>query len=273
MVDQVAVPAVAAGARTGVGTTVLVFSGRFRFGIDKWEYVPFEVPPGVRRITVRTAWDRFPVVPGLAGNVLDIGIFGTAGWEVGNRRGFRGWSGGARTWFTVSETDATPGYLAGPIEPGMWAVALGPVVLNPLGMRWRIRVELEYGDRPPVPTVAEPAPRAVPDRGPGWYRGDLHLHSVHSDGRRTQDQVAEAVREAGLDFFASTEHNTSAGNRAWTAQPADDLLVLPGQEVTTRHGHWLAVGLPPEGWVDWRYALGTGPSPITPGWCATRVAW
>jgi hypothetical protein len=31
-------------------------------------------------------------------------------------------------------------------------------------------------------------------------------------------------------------------------------LVIPGEEVTTRHGHWLAVGLPPNGWVDWRYA-------------------
>jgi hypothetical protein len=31
-------------------------------------------------------------------------------------------------------------------------------------------------------------------------------------------------------------------------------LVIAGEEVTTRHGHWLAVGLPPSGWVDWRYA-------------------
>jgi hypothetical protein len=31
-------------------------------------------------------------------------------------------------------------------------------------------------------------------------------------------------------------------------------LVVAGEEVTTRHGHWLAVGLPRDGWVDWRYA-------------------
>ncbi len=29
--------------------------------------------------------------------------------------------------------------------------------------------------------------------------------------------------------------------------------MVAGEEVTTRHGHWLAVGLPPRGWVDWRY--------------------
>jgi hypothetical protein len=31
-------------------------------------------------------------------------------------------------------------------------------------------------------------------------------------------------------------------------------MVVAGEEVTTRHGHWLAIGLPPGGWVDWRYA-------------------
>ena len=35
---------------------------------------------------------------------------------------------------------------------------------------------------------------------------------------------------------------------------ADGLEVIAGEEVTTRHGHWLAIGLPPGGWVDWRYA-------------------
>ena len=65
---------------------------------------------------------------GLSRNVLDLGIFGAAGHDLGNAAGFRGWSGGARDGFVISSTHATPGYLAGPIEPGVWAVALGPVV-------------------------------------------------------------------------------------------------------------------------------------------------
>jgi hypothetical protein len=32
-----------------------------------------------------------------------------------------------------------------------------------------------------------------------------------------------------------------------------DLLVITGEEVTTRNGHWLALGLPPGEWIDWRY--------------------
>jgi hypothetical protein len=231
----------------------LLFRGRFRFGIDQWAYVPFDVPPGVRRITAGICHDRFSLLS-VARNVLDLGIFGPAGHDIGNSKGFRGWSGGARQGFTLSATDATPGYLPGPIDPGQWALALGPVVLNPLGMRWQARIVLERGAPllEPSPVVALTPTVAI--RGAGWYRGDLHLHTVHSDGRHEPDDLVTAARSAGLDFIVSTDHNTSSANRVWSARPADGLLVIAGEEVTTRHGHWLAIGLPPSGWIDWRYA-------------------
>src|ERR1700722_11812716 len=188
----------------------VTFSGRFGFGIYCWAYLPFDVPAGVQRIRVSTSHDNF--VGGLARNVLDLGIFGPAGYDLGNAAGFRGWSGGARDHFEVSSTYATPGYLAGPIEPGVWAVALGPVVLSPWGMAWDVRVTLERGE-----TVAacEPvvAPLSPSVSGARWFRGDLHLHTVHSDGERDPDELAAAARASGLDFIVSTEHNTNAANR------------------------------------------------------------
>jgi len=81
---------------------------------------------------------------------------------------------------------------------------------------------------------------------------------VHSDGDRTLDGLAAEARAAGLDFIASTEHNTCAANRVWGAHRLDGLLVVPGEEVTTRHGHWLAVGLPGDGWIDWRHTPRSG---------------
>jgi hypothetical protein len=232
-------------------STTLSFKGRFGFGIDQWAYIPFDVPPGIRRIDVATSHDCFSLI-GVARNVLDLGIFGPAGHELGNAEGFRGWSGGARTGFTLSATDATPGYLAGPIDSGRWTLALGPVVLNPLGMDWQATIELHGGADAAV--LAKPAPGIRPDRGSGWYRGDLHVHTVHSDGRLETGDVAAAAKSAGLDFIVSTDHNTNSANREWATSVTDELLVVPGEEVTTRHGHWLAVALPPEGWVDWRYA-------------------
>ena len=89
----------------------LSFRGRFKFGIDQWAYVPFDVPAGTQRIDVSTSHDRFSLL-GIGRNVLDLGIFGPAGHELGNTEGFRGWSGGARAGFMLSAVNATPGYLA-----------------------------------------------------------------------------------------------------------------------------------------------------------------
>ena len=161
----------------------------------------------------------------------------------------------------MSSTYATPGYLAGPIEPGVWAVALGPVVLSPWGMAWDVHVTLERGQSVAQrePMVAFSPPPSV--SGARWFRGDLHLHTVHSDGAREPDEMIAAARASGLDFIVSTEHNTNSANRVWPACRTGGLLVIPGEEVTTRHGHWLAVGLSPHAWVDWRYGPSDGVFP------------
>src|ERR1700739_1522293 len=229
------------------GEIDVAFSGRFGLGIDRWVYLPFEVPRGVRRIRVAISHDSFALC-GIARNVLDLGILGPAGHGIGNATGFRGWSGGARDGFVISASDATPGYLAGPIEPGVWALALGPVVLNPCGMAWEARVTMECGEEPGDAGAggASTSPPAHV-RGAGWYRGDLHLHTVHSDGQYEVSQLITVAHAGGLDFIVSTDHNTCSANGAWPAFRADPLLVIPGEEVTTRHGHWLPGGPPGPG--------------------------
>ncbi|WP_131809425.1 CehA/McbA family metallohydrolase [Mycolicibacterium iranicum] len=233
---------------------VLEFSGRFRFGIDQWAYVPFTVPPEVARIVVTTGHQALSVL-GVARNVLDLGIFGPEGYDVGNAAGFRGWSGGARSGYALSAGSATPGYLPGPLTPGTWTLAFGPVVLNPLGMDWWARVVLEFGrpeaEPPPRPRFAAGTSRR---RGAAWYRGDLHTHTVHSDGHYQPHELSAVADDAGLDFVVSTEHNTNSANLSRAGFPRGGPEIVPGEEVTTRHGHWLAVGLPPDCWVDWRYA-------------------
>lgn len=249
---------IAPGAITeqrGGGAIDVAFSGRFGFGIYRWAYLPFDVPAGVQRIRVSTSHED-SAIGGLVRNVLDLGVFGPAGYDLGNAAGFRGWSGGARDRFVISNTHATPGYLAGPIEPGVWALALGPVVLSPWGMGWQVRVTMDRGQ--PVLEEGEGdcaiafAPQSV--CGAGWYRGDVHLHTVHSDGERDLGELVSDAHASGLDFIVSTDHNTNSANREWPTCRTGALLVIPGEEVTTRHGHWLAVGLSPRAWVDWRYA-------------------
>ncbi|WBB90708.1 CehA/McbA family metallohydrolase [Verrucosispora sp. WMMC514] len=106
------------------------------------------------------------------------------------------------------------------------------------------------------PAGAQYPARRVAGRGTGWYRGDVHLHTVRSaGGELTPGQLAAAAREVGLDFVAATEHNTSAGHGDWGRYAGDDLLVILGQEVTTHTGHWLALGLDPGHQIEWRYGV------------------
>jgi hypothetical protein len=192
--------------------------------------VAFEIPAGTAALTVRMGHDS-------SAGVLDLGCSGPDG--------FRGWSGGAREGFMLTATHATPGYLAGRIDPGQWVLTLGPVVLNPIGMEWQAQVVLTPGVERSLRPSAPSAAAARPRRGAGWFRGDLHTHTVHSDGRRQITEMAEAATTADLDFIVSTDHNTNSANRAWAATPHQSLAVVAGEEVTTRHGSLAGGGAGP----------------------------
>jgi hypothetical protein len=227
-------------------------AGVFTPGERDWRYLPVELPPGVREIAVEYVYDRPTVPAGERGNALDIGIFDESGTALGNSRGFRGWSGGFRSSFVISASAATPGYLAGPVRSGRWHIILGPYSVAPQGLSWTVTVTVRYGD--PGPTFPpDYAAESARGRDRAWYRGDMHLHTVHSDGRRLPEEVAAGARRAGLDFIVSTEHNTSSAHRIWGNHDGDDLLILNGEEITTRNGHYLALGLGRDHWIDWRY--------------------
>src|SRR5690606_26988920 len=58
-----------------------------------------------------------------------------------------------------------------------------------------------------------------------------------------------------------SEHNTRSAHDVWGRYAPDDLLVVLGEEVTTRSGHWVAAGLPAGTWIDWRYRAGESELP------------
>ncbi|GGM02652.1 phosphoesterase [Streptomyces fumigatiscleroticus] len=225
--------------------------GTLPTGSPDFVYVPVEVPSGVREIKVSYTYDKPAVPAGTKGNALDIGIFDERGTELGGR-GFRGWSGGARTEFFLRADEATPGYIAGPVRAGTWHIVLGPYTVAPQGLAYELTVTLTHGEPGETPRPVYPPERAA-GRGRAWYRGDCHLHSWHSDGRRTPAEIAALARAAGLDFINSSEHNTHSAHAHWADVAGDDLLVLLGEEVTTRNGHVVALGTDPGTFVDWRY--------------------
>ncbi|MGN9893462.1 CehA/McbA family metallohydrolase [Micromonospora sp. L31] len=205
--------------------------------------LPVTVPPGTAALTVRLDYPR-------QAGVLDLGCLGPAG--------FRGWSGGARDGYTVAAHWATPGYLPGELEPGEWQVLLRLHRIPPDGLSYEVTATTSTtGPDAPTPPAAPPRPDRPPRRAlPGvdgrrWIAGDLHAHTVHSDGAATIDELAALASARGLDFLAVTDHNT-VSHHPWlpAASARYGLTLLPGQEVTTDRGHANVFG--PVGWVDFR---------------------
>ena len=97
-------------------------AGHLDTGAADFVYLPMRIPAGVKQIDVSYSYDHPAVVPGDKTNSCDIGIFDERGTALGGP-GFRGWSGGFRTAFSISASDATPGYLPGPVNQGTWLVS------------------------------------------------------------------------------------------------------------------------------------------------------
>lgn len=90
--------------------------GTLPTGSPDFVYLPVEVPSGVRELHASYTYEKPTVPAGTVGNALDIGIFDERGTDLGGK-GFRGWSGGARTEFFIRADDATPVAASGLCRP------------------------------------------------------------------------------------------------------------------------------------------------------------
>lgn len=83
-------------------------------------------------------------------------------------------------------------------------------------------------------TLVESAP--TPDLN--WYKGNLHTHTINSDGDSAPDAVARWYKEQRYHFLALTDHNYFTDpqglNRFFAAD--ERFLLLTGEEVTSRYG-------------------------------------
>ncbi len=196
--------------------------------------LPFSVGKDVTRLSVELSYTERDKHTN-----IDLGVF--------DSKRFRGWSGGNKSFFTISETDATPSYLPGEIIPGQWHLILGiPNIEQGVSSQYEAKIYFDHaGDTPGFSTFSQAPLRT----GPAWYRGDLHMHNAHSDGSCLSQsgqkvpcplyKTVEAAASRGLDFIAITDHNTiSQYNDMRELQPYfDHLLLIPGREITTFDGH------------------------------------
>lgn len=71
-----------------------------------------------------------------------------------------------------------------------------------------------------------------------WFKGNLHTHTVNSDGDSTPDDAVRWYREHGYNFVALTDHNylTSVDGLNALHGAEDKFLVIRGEELTDRVG-------------------------------------
>jgi predicted metal-dependent phosphoesterase TrpH len=72
---------------------------------------------------------------------------------------------------------------------------------------------------------------------------DLHVHTTFSeDSIITPKQLISYARKSGLNCVAVTDHNTIEGALK-IAKDSNDFLVIPGTEVSSKHGHIVALNV------------------------------
>lgn len=72
---------------------------------------------------------------------------------------------------------------------------------------------------------------------PRWYKGNLHTHTVNSDGDSTPHEVATWYREHGYQFLALTDHNHKTEVAALNAihGAREKFLIIPAEELTDQY--------------------------------------
>lgn len=79
------------------------------------------------------------------------------------------------------------------------------------------------------------ATQSRPGGGPTrWYKGNLHTHTLNSDGDSTPMEVATWYREHGYQFLVLTDHNflTDIAGLNGTIGATEKFLLIRGEEVT-----------------------------------------
>ncbi|TCL68211.1 CehA/McbA family metallohydrolase [Rhizobium sp. BK251] len=204
-------------------------------------YVPFDIPDGTTRIDVTM---RYPKAEDC---IIDLGLLDPRATDYPSASGFRGWSGGARDRFFVATDDATPGYVHGEMPVGTWKIILGLYKVPADGADVELSIIHDSAPR----TLNPPPARTFPVRkGAGWYRGDLHCHTFHSDAAGSPELLHQAAKQAEIDFLAIADHNTITQRRYFHPNSSPELVFVRAMEVTTATGHANVYGV--DDWIDFR---------------------
>ena len=181
--------------------------------------LPFTMPPDTESFTLSYHYERHFEGENKAANgtfvarqeinIVDLGIIAPDGSQVGT-------SGSDKTEIFLSAVSATPGYKPCPLSAGEWQILVGAYKIALAGVA--VNYEL---------TFIKKHVRLL--------KGDLHTHTVASDGVLTAKELAKHALRHGLDFLAVTDHNQLVSANSLPHIPG--ITLIPGVEWTHYEGH------------------------------------
>lgn len=65
-----------------------------------------------------------------------------------------------------------------------------------------------------------------------WFKGNLHTHTINSDGDSPPYDVVAWYKRNGYQFLSITDHNTFTDPAAYDTNPNDNFLLIGGEEIT-----------------------------------------
>ncbi len=196
----------------------------------------FDVPEGIKQLRVCLRYDK----PGIC--QLYLSVFGPNGYR--GSRMLPGAVGLIEETLEFGEGFGSLGAIAGEIEAGKWLAFLD---LERTAYMVDYTLTVEAG----LETGLKLEPFVAAENGndtPGWYRGELHSHTHHSDGRSSTAELVAAARRYGLDFLALTDHFTTAAWAEFKSLSDEKLCLITSLEMTGHRGHANFHGL--EQWVN-----------------------
>jgi hypothetical protein len=186
---------------------------------------PFQVPDNVESLVIAYQYPRRPekestVEKGIftsqiEENIIDLGVIDSSGSQIGA-------SGSDKLEIKINEVESTPGYLTCRIQAGEWRLIIGAYKVSPEGVTALYQVHFAYKSRHLI-------------------KGDLHTHTLGSDGVHSIEELAVKASRNGLDFLAITDHNQMSRSNSFPCIPG--VTLLPGVEWTHYQGHANFIGV------------------------------
>ncbi|MDT8381390.1 MAG: CehA/McbA family metallohydrolase, partial [Brevefilum sp.] len=148
-------------------------------------------------------------------NIIDLGLLNPQGEQVGV-------SGSNKTEIFINAIHATPGYQPQKLTPGEWKILIGAYKVAPEGVTVSYRLTFTRKERQ-------------------LLIGDIHTHTIASDGVLSVEELATHAKRHGLDFLAITDHNQMVS--AESLRGINGITLIPGVEWTHYQGHANFLGI------------------------------